>query len=222
MAEPVAVVIPAQPMEVFLLEAVESVLRQPEVNEVVVATYLDDSPTARLITRHSDRRVRLEISSGPSAGANLNAGVASTATKWLAFLDADDCWPAGRIATGLRAAADAPGTELVLGYQRAMTAASELLESTAPAPLLGAALVSRAAAERIGPFGTDIIAQMRWLLRAREVGVATVELTDVLLHRRAHAGNVSRTQRPELHRAYLALARENAARQRDSLGTRDG
>ena len=222
MAEPVAVVIPAQPIEVFLLEAVASVLCQPEVNEVVVATYFDDSPTAKMITRHPDPRVRLEISSGPSAGANLDAGVASTAAKWLAFLDADDCWPAGRIATGLRAVAAEPRTELVLGYQRAMTADSELLASTAPAPLLGAALVSRAAADRIGPFGTDIIAQMRWLLRARELGVATVELTDVVLHRRAHDDNVSATRRHELHRAYLALAREHAARQRDSLGTRDG
>jgi hypothetical protein len=212
MADSVAVVIPAQPMDIFLLEAVNSVLRQPEVDELVVATHYPDSPTTRLINRHPDSRVRLVISGGPSAGENLDAGVASTQAKWLAFLDADDSWPAGRIACGLRAVAAAPGTQLVLGRQRAMTADSTLLPAIAPAPLLGATLIARAAAERIGPFGSDMIAQMRWLLRARELGVPTVELTDVMLHRRGHPDNVSRTRRAELHRAYLALARERAAR----------
>jgi hypothetical protein len=218
-ADPVAVVIPARPTEPFLLEAVDSALRQPEVDELVVATHLDGSPSAQLITEHPDSRVRLVISSGPSAGENLDAGLARTTAKWLAFLDADDCWPAGRVAIGLRAVDAAPGTELVLGRQRAMTADSQLLSAAAPAPLLGAVLISRAAADRIGPFGADIIAQMRWLLRARELGVPTVEVADVVLHRRGHADNLTRTQRPELHRAYLALARERAALQQ---GAHDG
>ena len=55
---------------------------------------------------------------------------------------------------------------------------------------------------------------MRWLVRARELGIPTVELHEVVLYRRGHAGNLSRVQRPELHRAYLTLARECAARQR--------
>jgi hypothetical protein len=222
MADPVAVVIPARPCEPFLQEAVDSVLRQPEVGELVVATHLDGSPTARLVAQHPDPRIRLVISSGPSAGENLDAGVARTSAKWLAFLDADDRWPDGRITCGLRAVATTPETELVLGYQQAMTADSELLPAVAPAPLLGAALISRAAADRVGPFGADIIAQMRWLLRARELGVPTVELTEVVLHRRGHPGNLSRTQRAELHGAYLGLARERAARQRDSLRMHDG
>jgi hypothetical protein len=222
MADPVAVVIPARPCEPFLQEAVDSVLRQPEVGALVVATHLDGSPTARLVAQHPDPRIRLVISSGPSAGENLDAGVARTSAKWLAFLDADDRWPDGRITCGLRAVATTPETELVLGYQQAMTADSELLPAVAPAPLLGAALISRAAADRIGRFGADIIAQMRWLLRARELGVPTVELTEVVLHRRGHPGNLSRTQRAELHGAYLGLARERAARQRDSLRMHDG
>jgi len=45
-------------MEPFLLEAVDSVLRQPEVDELVVATHLDDSPATRLITQHPDSRLR--------------------------------------------------------------------------------------------------------------------------------------------------------------------
>jgi hypothetical protein len=103
---------------------------------------------------------------------------------------------------------------LVFGRQRAMTTAGALLAATAPAPLLGAALITRKAAHRIGPFGNSLIAQMRWLVRARELAIPTIVLEEVVLHRRRHAGNLSLVRRPELHRAYLVLARERTARTR--------
>lgn len=213
----VAAVIPARPEEPFLTEALNSVQSQPEVTDIVVATHVSDSATARLAAGHPDARVRLVISDGPSAGENLNAGIAATDSDWLAFLDADDCWPVGRIAAGLRAANSAPGTQLVLGQQRAMNVDGVLLPETRP-PLLGAALVTREAANRIGPFDADMISQMRWLLLAQELGVPTLESTEVLLHRREHSGNLSRLRRSDLHQAYLTLARERAAQHRNGGG----
>lgn len=210
-------VIPARPTEPYLREAVESVLDQPEVVMLVVATHEQHSPTTRLVASFPDPRVRVVISQGPSAGANLDAGVARTDAPWLAFLDADDRWPANRLDIGLRAAV-ARGAHLVLGGQQAMGADGCLLDVTARAPLLGAALVTREASQRIGPFGEDLVAQMRWLVRAREIGIAIVEVEDVMLQRRVHDGNLSRIQRTELHRAYLALARERAAAQSRSGG----
>lgn len=215
-------VIPARADEPFLSEAIESALSEPEVAELVVATHEANSPTTRLVLGHIDPRINLVYSRGPSAAENLDAGIPRTTSPWLAFLDADDRWPPGRIATALRAAVAAPGTELVIGCQQAMGENGSLIDVTAPAPLLGAALITRAAADRIGAFGTDMVAQMRWLLRASELGVPTVELPDVVLHRRAHAGNLTRVQRPELHRAYLRLAREQVARRRHRAERRDG
>lgn len=210
----VAVVIPARPTEPFLAEAVDSVLRQPEVVELIIATHENGSATAALAATHPDARVRLAISDGPSAGENLDAGIAATTSGWLAFLDADDLWPAGRVATGLSAARAVEGTQLILGRLREMAADGKLLDNTTPAPVPGAALITRAAAEQVGRFGVGLIAQMRWMVRARELGVATVELDEVMLHRRAHTSNLSSLQRPELQQAYLALARERALRQR--------
>jgi hypothetical protein len=194
------------------------VLRQPEVDDLVIVTHEGDSLTARLATTHHDARVRLVISDGPSAGENLDAGVAATASEWLAFLDADDCWPSGRITAGLDAARTVEGTQLVLGQLREMNADGSLLDVTLAAPVTGAALVTRETAEQVGRFGASVIAQMKWMLRARELGVATVELTDVMLHRRAHAANLSRLQRPALRQAYLALARERTAGRRRNAG----
>lgn len=212
LASEVAVVIPSRATEPFLAEAIESVLRQPEVVELAIATHQIGSQAAGLAASHQDARVRLVISGGPSAGENLDAGVAATTAPWLAFLDADDLWPVGRVAAGLSAAAAVVGTQLVLGRQRQMDVDGRLLDTIVPASsLTGTALITREAADRVGRFGADLVAQMRWMLRARELGIATIDLEQVMLHRRAHGGNLSRLQGPELHRAYLALARERAS-----------
>lgn len=218
MVEATAVVIPARPSEPFLGEAIASVLAEPEVTQLIVATHYGGSPTAQLVDRHPDPQIRLALSGGPSAGENLDAGVAQAKEPWLAFLDADDCWSPGRLATALAAVRRTPGTELVLGRQRAMTADGALLGVTAPAPLLGAALITRAAADRIGSFGDSLIAQMRWLLRARELAIPTIVLDEVVLHRRRHTGNLSLLRHTELHQAYLLLARERSAAARNGNG----
>lgn len=206
----VAAIIPARPAEPFLREAVESVLRQPEIAELVIATHQNGTPTANLAACHPDSRVRLVISNGPSAGENLDAGIAATESEWLAFLDADDLWPEGRVAAGLRAAGEVTGCQLILGLQQAMTADGTLLEQTEWA-MLGAALITRGAAARLGPLGNSLIAPMRWVLRGRDLGIPTVELPEVLLYRRGHEANLTRRQRPALHQEYLKLARERSA-----------
>jgi glycosyltransferase involved in cell wall biosynthesis len=213
----VAAVIPARPVEPFLDEAVDSVLRQPEVVELAIATCRRDSPTAQLAESHPDSRVRLVISGGPSAADNLNAGIAATAGLWLAFLDADDRWPAERISAGLRAARASPGTRLVLGQHRSMTASGDFLGDVRWS-LLGAALVTREAAEQIGPFDPSLIAPMRWIVRARDLGIATVEVPEVLLYRRVHADNLTRREAAQLREAYLTFARERAQRRRRAGG----
>lgn len=213
----VAAVIPARPDEPFLCEALDSALRQPEVEDIIVATNISDSPTARLASTHRDPRIRLVMSDGPSAGENLNAAITAAESPWLAFLDADDCWPGGRIAAGLRAANSIPGIQLVLGQQRIINADGVLMTDIRP-PLLGAALITREAANRIGPFDASVISQMRWVLRARDLGVPTLESAEVFLYRREHSANLSRLRRSELHQAYLSLARERAARHRKARG----
>ncbi|GAY17380.1 glycosyltransferase family A protein [Mycobacterium sp. shizuoka-1] len=217
-ATAVAAVIPARPHEPFLGAAIRSALSQPEVVEVLVATCQSTSPTAQLVRDHPDPRVRLVRSHGSSAGENLDAAVAAVSAPWVAFLDADDMWPAGRIGTGLRAADAAPCVQIVAGRQQFMDETGCVLSVITPAPLLGTVLVRHEAIDQIGPFGDGMVAQMRWLLRAAEIGIPTLELSEVTLLRRSHAGNVSRVHRGDLHQAYLTLARQRITRQRTSRG----
>lgn len=142
----------------------------------------------------------------------MNAGMSATTAPWLAFLDADDRWPPGRIAAGLRAASAAPSAQLVLAQHQTMTADGHLFGDVQWS-LLGAALVTRQAADQVGQFDSSLIAPMRWMVRARDLRIATVELPEVLLHRREHEDNLTRRERTEVYQAYLTFARERAARQ---------
>ena len=206
----VDVVIPARGEEPYLAEAVASALAQPETAQVVIGTFAPDSATVRWVGAHEDPRVSYALSRHASAGANTEAGLTKTTAPFLAFLDADDRWPDGRLAPALRALVGPPPAGLCLGQQQAMDAAGKLLPHVAAAPLMSAAVATRETVERVGGFGTDLTAQMRWLLRARDLGVRVATLDEVVMHRRGHDANLSTVERPELHRAYLELARERA------------
>ena len=210
----VTAIIPARTDEPFLAEALASVLCQGErVLEVLVCTDDLAGASAREAGRHGPR-VRAVRSEGGEGHQNLNAGLARAQGTWLAFLDADDVWPEDRLARAFAAFDAAAELDVCFGHQRAIAAGGTLGEAVQPAPLLGTALMRRETALRIGPFQPGIASAMDWLLRAGRMGLRSVTIDHVLLHRRVHADNLSRRRRPELHAAYLAMARRSLREQR--------
>ena len=95
----ISVIIPMKNAEPYVREAIESVLRQAEVElEVVV---IDDGSTdrsAEIVRATGDPRVR--IIPGPQQGiaAAFNAGLAAAQGTYLARCDADDRYPTDRLA----------------------------------------------------------------------------------------------------------------------------
>src|SRR6266404_1901063 len=95
---PISVVIPAFNVASYLREAIASV--RTEVGDCAEIIVVDDGSsddTAAIAEAHADsvtciRRIRRR-----GAGAARNQGVAAARGRYLAFLDADDRWPAGRL-----------------------------------------------------------------------------------------------------------------------------
>lgn len=207
MSGEVSVIIPARSREPFLGVAIDSVLIQGErVAEILVCTDDPASPSAHQ-ARREDPRVRLVVSPGPDLHQKLNAGLAHARLAWLAFLDADDVWPAGRVSAALLALDRTRGLEMCQGHQHAMTHDGHLVGASEPAPLLGTTIIRRDVALAVGPFRPGPATAMDWLLRARRQAHHAM-LGDVQLHRRIHAGNLTRRHRAGLHAAYLSLARD--------------
>jgi glycosyltransferase involved in cell wall biosynthesis len=103
MAAPeVSVIIPSFGRQQQLMRAARSALAQDVDLELIVVD--DGSPTPLRLDLEPGRTVlvRLDVNSG--AAAARNAGAAAARANWIAFLDSDDCWPAGSLRPRLAAA----------------------------------------------------------------------------------------------------------------------
>jgi glycosyltransferase involved in cell wall biosynthesis len=99
MAVKVSTIIAAYNAERTIAETVESALAQRyEGNEVVVVNDGSTDSTAAIL-RGYDGRIRVVTQSNRGAAAARNAGVAQSGGKYLAFLDSDDVWLPGKLAT---------------------------------------------------------------------------------------------------------------------------
>ena len=117
----VAVIIPCFNAGKWLLESVESALVQVgnvRPSEVIIVDdrSTDDSTIQALRTLASHPRVRILQNEGPQgSAASRNTGVRHARAEWLAFLDADDWWPADSIQKRLSALEQFPDAEWIGG-----------------------------------------------------------------------------------------------------------
>jgi glycosyltransferase involved in cell wall biosynthesis len=102
----VTVVVPTRNRASMLGQALRSVAAQREVDlEAVVVDDGSTDATAALVSGMEDRRVRLIRHERPQGvSAARNRGIAEARGPWVAFLDDDDLWAPGKLASQLAAA----------------------------------------------------------------------------------------------------------------------
>lgn len=222
----VSVIVAVRDGERYLGEALLSLLAQsPRPQEVIV---IDDGSTdaSRRIAEEFGPPVRVLTQPPSGIGAARNAGVASARGDLIAFLDADDLWPAGAVASRLRAFDESPAPDVVWGMVRHFRSPDLDPERAArlqcppgllPAHLPGGAFIARGAFERVGPFTVTLRVGefVDWIARARELGVPEATVPDEVLHRRVHASNHTLRSRTEL--GDLTRVLRGALRRRRSL-----
>jgi hypothetical protein len=202
----ISVVIPVFNGTAFLKDAVESVLAQGhEALEIIV---VDDGSTDAIDEAVAALPVDVRLLKQPNGGpaSARNRGIRNMSGDFIAFIDVDDLWPAGKLAAALEHFAEHPETDVVTGYAQLM----QLDEGTgtfryAGDPkdtfpnYIGAALYRRGAFEAVGllderlRFGEDT----DWFLRAAEAGLGVERLDQVTLLVRRHASNMTLRQTEE-------------------------
>jgi glycosyltransferase involved in cell wall biosynthesis len=186
---PVAVVVPAFNAARFLGEALESVFAQGAlVGQVVVVD--DGSTDATGEVAASFPAATLIHRDNGGIGAARNTGVAAAEGELLAFLDADDVWPPGRLRALKHALESDPLADAAFGMAIEFGAGRPDGEPTF-GQLASTMLIRRPAFDRVGPFREDVKVGefVDWWARAEDLGLRHATVPDVVLRRRIHDTN---------------------------------
>ena len=102
---PVSVIIPVYNREKRLCRAIDSVLCEPEVDELIIIDDGSSQDIEPIIAQYGNKlRYVHQVHSGVSAARNR--GIAESKYDWLAFLDSDDEWLPGKLALQLEGLKD--------------------------------------------------------------------------------------------------------------------
>ncbi|MBS0560011.1 MAG: glycosyltransferase family 2 protein [Proteobacteria bacterium] len=221
----ISVVIPCARMAHFLPDAIGSVMRQDvPVAEILV---VDAGPSAEtqavcagLAASGAPLRVIEAAPCHPGVARNL--ALAEARGEIIAFLDADDLWPAGKLARQCARLDATPGVGMVSGHvayfdrldpARLAPAADARVETVLHVHL-GACLYRREVLTRLGGFdpGLRYSEDVDLLLRLREAAIPFTILRATTLYYRRHAGQMMQAADPrregDFRRALtLSLAR---------------
>lgn len=216
--ERISVVVPCYNCRTYVGEALESILSQTRrVDEIIVVDDGSTDGSGDEIARFASHARYVRQQNQGIAGAR-NCGIALAEGSLLAFLDADDLWPAGSIIARLEPllADSTIAASFGLVEQFATGGASVAqLPARQPGRLIGAMLARRAVFTGIGWFDASLKVgeTLDWMARLDESGARTVTVDQLVLRRRIHASNTVRGA-AQMHTDYLRLLRSAIARRR--------
>ena len=185
-------VIPVRDGERHLAAAIESVLAQSHAPYEVVV--VDDGSTDGSVGVGRAFEAPVIVVSQPAEGvsAAVNRGAAAATGDLLAFLDADDLWPDGKLERQAAALRERPDLGAVFGHaEHFADDGSPVRDGIQPAYTRGTMLIRRAAFEAAGPFSVDwrLGEFVEWYARAVDRGLQSLMLAEVCLLRRVHDSN---------------------------------
>jgi glycosyltransferase involved in cell wall biosynthesis len=200
-------VIPCYNAERFLREALESVFAQtmPPAEVIVI----DDGSTDRsaAVAASFEGRITYVCQTNAGPAAARNRGIELAREEFIAFLDADDVWHREKLARQATRFAARPALEACITHLSQFWEAEVRHEQVArgerfrddgvlPGYVLQTMLARRSVFEKYGMldpalrFGEDT----EWFMRARDAGIALELMADVLLIRRFHSNNLTRSR----------------------------
>lgn len=212
----------------FLDAAVRSALDQDGVQTSVIIVD-DASDTPPEFGEWPEDRVELiRRDTRGGQGAAINTGLRASAADVVAFLDADDLFPSHRSQVLMEALTTANADLAYAGQVvfndgdepqlRLPEAQRRSLPAVTAGFITGTVAMTRDAVRRLGPLeeARTLAPFMQWMALARglQPPLRQVALDEVVLLRRSHANNTSRSQHDDVAAAYLDLIAQHRAQMR--------
>lgn len=201
--EKIGVVLPVYTGERYLDQAIQSVLHQ-EVDAAIDLVVVIDGATdqcAKTAQEYASEGVSvLKHSVNRGISAARNTGLAHLSTEYIAFLDADDIWPKGRLQPMVDALRANPDLGLCFGMMTEFLCpeishdrrATLRYNPNPQAAYCAAGSLARTTAfECVGHFDETLTVgeYIDWYARAVHLGVSHHKVPDLVLKRRIHGAN---------------------------------
>jgi glycosyltransferase involved in cell wall biosynthesis len=220
-----SVVMPVRNGEAYVAAALGSVLDQLSADDEIIV--VDDASTDGTVALVQDRfpRAKLLRGEGAGPGAARNLGLAAASGTFIAFLDHDDLWPAGRQGHLLAALQADDSIDVAVGriavkYESPRSdAAWAFLDGRHHALMVGSCLYRRRCLDAVGGFDPTLRygEDHDYYIRLLEAGVKFRECDiDALIYRR-HDHNITRDALSRASIMLQILARK-VARNRGRAG----
>jgi glycosyltransferase involved in cell wall biosynthesis len=197
----VSVIIPVRNGELYLAEAIDSVLKQNYAAHEVIVVDNGSTDGSRRAAERFGRPVRVISEPVPCIGRARNAGANAASGELLAFLDADDMWDPPKLARQIDVLGQQPEVDLVFTHMQDFI--SPELTETQRANLSGRGvyegwhastmLCRTAAFHSVGPMPEIPIGEfIAWYGLAQTAGHQCRMLSESLVRRRIHLQNTTR------------------------------
>jgi glycosyltransferase involved in cell wall biosynthesis len=201
----ISCILPVYNGERYLGEAIESILSQTYQSfEIIVVDDGSTDKTVEVVKSYGERlRYVRQANAGPAAARNH--GIRLARGEFVAFQDADDVWHPEKLARQMARFAARSELELCSTQiqnfwipelkEEAEHFHNHRLSQPLPGYVPQALLVRRALLDQVGLFNPALLVgdDTDWFLRAAEQGVVMEVLPDVLVYRRLHQANISRS-----------------------------
>jgi len=218
----VSAIVPVYNAERYVGEALDSILAQDYGPlEVIV---VDDGSTDDSAAIAAERPVRLIRRSHAGIAPTRNAGLAAAEGELIAFLDADDIWFPGSLATRVDYLTAHPDVDYVLGHIEIFADSELLIPSWLPAdwasrshPGMRSTFLGRAATiQAVGPFDEtfELGEDGEWLARINDCGIRGEMLEAVCAGYRRHHSNVTLTRGTLVHPTLVRAMKASIDRKR--------
>lgn len=234
MTEHISVVMPSFNMAPFIGTALASIARQGghELRVLVAdAGSTDGTRDVVAAQRSSGLAISmLEVEPGSSPAIARNVALRAVDTELVAFLDADDLWPAGKLDRQTAFLAEHPALGMVSGYVRYFDVADEFGLQPAPQSRtmdlvhvhVGACLYRSDTLAALGGFDNELRfgEDVDLLMKLRESGTGFGILRSIELYYRKHPGAMTAQSDPRQASDFRRVALKSLQRRR-LVGTAD-
>jgi glycosyltransferase involved in cell wall biosynthesis len=221
----ISLVIPVFNAERYIAATIESALAQTlPADEIIAVIDGATDGTPAILAGYGDR-ITLIVQANRGLCAALNRGVEASRCSFLCFLDHDDLWVPDKLKKQMEWLTRHSETEAVFGYARQFISEdvdekhrARLLCPPEPQPGIAKTtmLIRRTAFKRVGAFDETLRCGdfVDWFARARDVGLRTHILTDVVTLRRLHRTNMGLVQYHQQQLEYITVLKRMMDRRR--------